>query len=108
MGIDVRTRRPRIATTFGGLSGPAIKPIALRMVYQVAREQLGVPICGMGGIRTAEDVIEFLIAGASCVQVGTLNFADPDRAASLVDEVAELAAELGVARIADLIGTLET
>lgn len=106
MGIDIRTRRPRIATVFGGLSGPAIKPIALRMVYQVARADLGVPICGMGGIRTAEDVIEFLIAGATAVQVGTQSFADPDRAASLVDEVAELAAELGVERVADLIGTL--
>ncbi|HTM22265.1 MAG TPA: dihydroorotate dehydrogenase [Kofleriaceae bacterium] len=108
MGIDVRTRRPRIATVFGGLSGPAIKPIALRMVYQVARARLGVPICGMGGIATAEDVIEFLIAGASAVQVGTLNFADPNRAAALVDETAALAAELGVARIADLVFTLRT
>ncbi|HUH03678.1 MAG TPA: dihydroorotate dehydrogenase [Kofleriaceae bacterium] len=108
MGIDIRSRRPRIATVFGGLSGPAIKPIALRMVYQVARAGLGVPICGMGGISTAEDVIEFLIAGASAVQVGTLNFADPNRAASLVDEVASLAAELGVERVADLVGTLRT
>lgn len=108
MGIDVRTRKPRIATVFGGLSGPAIKPIALRMVYQVARARLGVPICGMGGIRTAEDVIEFLIAGATAVQVGTLSFADPDCAARLVDEVAALSAELGVERIADFIDTLQT
>jgi dihydroorotate dehydrogenase (NAD+) catalytic subunit len=106
MGIDVRTRRPRIATVFGGLSGPAIKPIALRMVYQVARARLGVPICGMGGIATAEDVIEFLIAGATAVQVGTLNFADPNRAAALVDETAALAAELGCKRIEDLIYTV--
>jgi dihydroorotate dehydrogenase (NAD+) catalytic subunit len=106
MGIDVRTRRPRIATVFGGLSGPAIKPIALRMVYQVARARLGIPICGMGGIATAEDVIEFLIAGATAVQVGTLNFADPNRAAALVDETAALAAELGCKRIEDLIYTV--
>ncbi len=108
MGIDIRTRRPRIATVFGGLSGPAIKPIALRMVYQVARARLGVPICGMGGIATAEDVIEFMIAGASAVQVGTLNFADPNRAAALVDEVAALAGELGVSRIEELVFTLRT
>lgn len=106
MGVDVRTRRPRIATVFGGLSGPAIKPIALRMVYQVARAGLGVPICGIGGIRTAEDAAEFLVAGATCVQVGTQSFADPDCAAALVDDLARLAAELGVSRIADLVGTL--
>jgi len=106
MGINVRTRRPRIATIFGGLSGPAIKPVALRMVYQVARANLGVPICGMGGIRSAEDVIEFLIAGATAVQVGTLNFADPNCAARLVGEVATLAEELGVNRITDLVHTL--
>ena len=108
MGIDIRTRRPRIATVFGGLSGPAIKPIALCMVYQVARAQLGVPICGMGGIRTASDVLEFLIAGATAVQVGTLNFADPNCAARLVDEVAALAGELGVNQITEIVGTLRT
>ena len=108
MGVNVRTRRPRIATVFGGLSGPAIKPIALRMVYQVARQKLGVPICGIGGIRTAEDAAEFLIAGATCVQVGTESFADPDCAARLVGELAALAAELGVSKIADLVGTLQT
>ena len=106
MGIDVRSRRPRIATVFGGLSGPAIKPIALRMVYQVARLGLGVPICGMGGIRSAEDVCEFLIAGATAVQVGTQNFVDPDRARSLVAETAALAEELGVESISELVASL--
>jgi dihydroorotate dehydrogenase (NAD+) catalytic subunit len=106
MGIDLRTRKPRIGTVFGGLSGPAIKPIALRMVYQVARAQLGVPICGMGGIRTAEDVAEFLVAGATAVQVGTQSFADPDCAARIVGELAVLAEQLGVVRIADLVGSL--
>lgn len=106
MGIDVRTRRPRIGTVFGGLSGPAIKPIALRMVYQVARAQIGLPICGIGGIRTAEDALEFMIAGATAVQVGTQSFADPDCAARMVDELEALAAELGVVRIADLIGSI--
>lgn len=106
MGIDVRTRRPRIGTVFGGLSGPAIKPIALRMVYQVARAQIGLPICGIGGIRTAEDALEFMIAGATAVQVGTQSFADPDCAARMVDELEALAAELGAVRIADLIGSI--
>jgi len=106
MGVDVRRRTPRIGTVFGGLSGPAIKPIALRMVYQVAREQLGVPICGMGGIVTAEDAAEFLVAGATCVQVGTQNFAQPDAAATLVADLQELAEELGVSNIGDLVGTL--
>jgi dihydroorotate dehydrogenase (NAD+) catalytic subunit len=108
MGVNIWTRKPRIATVFGGLSGPAIKPIALRMVYQVAREKLGVPICGMGGIRTAEDVCEFLVAGASAVQVGTHNFTDPDAARRLIGEVAALAATLGAERVSDLVGTLET
>jgi dihydroorotate dehydrogenase (NAD+) catalytic subunit len=108
MGIDVRTRRPRIATVFGGLSGPAIKPIALRMVYQVARAGLGVPICGIGGIRNAEDVAEFLIAGASAVQVGTQSFAEPDAATRIIDELVALGARLGVDHVADLVGTLRT
>ncbi len=106
MGVDVRTRRPRIATTFGGLSGPAIKPIALRMVYQVARAKLGVPICGIGGIATGEDAAEFLVAGATCVQVGTLNFVDPDKANQITRELETLCAELHVERVADLTGTL--
>lgn len=108
MGIDVRTRRPRIATVFGGLSGPAIKPIALRMVYQVARAKLGVPICGIGGIRNAEDVAEFLIAGASAVQVGTQSFAEPDAATRIIDDLDRLGAQLGVDHVTDLIGTLRT
>ena len=108
MGIDIHTRRPKIATVFGGLSGPAIKPVALRMVYQVAREKLGVPICGMGGIRTAQDVVELLIAGATAVQVGTQNFADPDCAARMVGELSSLCARLGVDRASDLVGTLRT
>jgi dihydroorotate dehydrogenase (NAD+) catalytic subunit len=106
MGVDVRTRRPRIGTVFGGLSGPAIKPVALRMVYEVARADLGLPICGMGGIRNAEDAAEFLIAGATAIQVGTQSFADPDCAAKLVDELARLGTELGVDRVSDLVGSL--
>ncbi len=106
MGVDIRKRVPRIGTVFGGLSGPAIKPIALRMVYQVARQKLGVPICGMGGIVSAEDAAEFLVAGATAVQVGTQNFAEPNAGARLVAELAELGRELGVSSIQDLVGTL--
>ncbi len=108
MGVNVRTRRPRIGTVLGGLSGPAIKPVALRMVYQVARANLGLPICGIGGIRNAEDAAEFMVAGATAIQVGTQSFADPDCAASLVDDLEALAAELGVVRISDLVGSLRT
>ncbi|MSP16968.1 MAG: dihydroorotate dehydrogenase [Myxococcales bacterium] len=106
MGVNARTRRPRLATTFGGLSGPAIKPVALRMVHQVARAGLGVPICGIGGIASGEDVAEFLVAGATCVQVGTMNFVDPDAANRVRDELEAFCMEEGLARAADLVGTL--
>jgi dihydroorotate dehydrogenase (NAD+) catalytic subunit len=107
MAIDVRTRRSRIATTYGGLSGPAIKPVALRMVHQVATALPGFPICGMGGILCGEDALEFLIAGAHCVQLGTINFSEPAAALRVTAELRELMAELGIPRIADAIATLE-
>jgi dihydroorotate dehydrogenase (NAD+) catalytic subunit len=107
MAVDARRRRPRIATTFGGLSGPALKPIALRMVYQVAREKLGVPISGIGGIQTGEDAAEFMVAGATTVQVGTQSFVDPDACARVGRELQAFCAEVGVGRAADLVGTLE-
>ncbi|MCX4242376.1 dihydroorotate dehydrogenase [Paraliomyxa miuraensis] len=106
MAIDVRTRQPRLATTYGGLSGPAIKPIALRMIHQVHRAMPQLPICGMGGITTGEDALEFLMAGASCVQVGTANFAQPAIGPSIRDELRDLMAELGIARPADVIGCI--
>jgi dihydroorotate dehydrogenase (NAD+) catalytic subunit len=106
MGINARTRKPRIATLFGGLSGPAIKPIALRMVYQVARAQLGVPICGIGGIASGEDAAEFLIAGATAVQVGTQSFAEPAAAQRILAELEALCAEQGVTKVSDLIFSL--
>ncbi len=106
MGINVRTRKPRIATLFGGLSGPAIKPIALRMVYQVARAQLGVPICGIGGIATGEDAAEFLIAGATAVQVGTQSFAEPAAAARILRELQAICAEQGVSKVSELVYSL--
>lgn len=108
MAVDVRTRRPRIATVFGGLSGPAVKPIALRMVHQVARAGLGVPICGIGGIVTGEDAAEFLVAGATSVQMGTQSFAEPDAACRVVRELETLCQELGVSHVADLSGSLRS
>lgn len=107
MAVDVRTRRPKIATTYGGLSGPAIKPIALRMVHQVARALPALPICGMGGILGGEDALEFLMAGAHCVQVGTANFAEPGSCARITDELRDLMRTLGLSSVRAAIGCLE-
>ena len=106
MAIDVRTRRPKIAMTTAGLSGPAIRPIAVRMVWQVARA-VKVPVIGMGGIATAEDALEFLIAGASGVAVGTSNFVDPATPVKLADGLARFAAQQGLTSIRELIGSLQ-
>ncbi len=107
MAVDVRTRKARLSTTYGGLSGPAIKPVALRMVHQVARALPGFPICAMGGIVCGEDVLEFLMAGACCVQVGTANFAEPMAAQRIRDELATCMAELGHANVQSVVGALE-
>ncbi len=106
MAIDVRRRRPRIANLTGGLSGPAIRPIAVRMVYQVVRS-VSIPVIGVGGISTAEDALEFLIAGASAVQVGTANFVDPDAMQKVIDGLESFCREEGVDDIRTLIGSLE-
>ncbi|MFN7942305.1 MAG: dihydroorotate dehydrogenase [Thermoanaerobaculia bacterium] len=106
MAIDPWTRRPRLATQRGGLSGPAIKPIAVRIVFDVAR-RVGLPVVGIGGIETVDDVVEFLLAGASAVQVGTALFRDPRAAEKLVDGLAGRLAEMKVARVADLVGAVE-
>jgi len=106
MAIDVRTRRPKIATTYGGLSGPAIKPIALRMVHQVATALPDLPICGMGGILGGEDALEFLMAGARCVQVGTANFAEPNAALRVTRELQAMLPELGFSSVAEAVGCL--
>ena len=105
MSIDPWTRRPRLATNRGGLSGPAIRPIAVRIVFDVAR-RVGLPVIGIGGVETVDDVVEFLLAGASAVQVGTALFRDPRTAERLVDGLAARLAETGVARAADLVGAV--
>jgi dihydroorotate dehydrogenase (NAD+) catalytic subunit len=107
MAIDVRKRRPQLATTYGGLSGPAIKPIALRMVHQVSKALPDLPICGMGGIMSGEDVVQYFMAGATCVQVGTANFAEPDAALRIADEARALLAELGFASVQEAVACLE-
>ena len=106
MAIDARTRRPKIATIYGGLSGPAIKPIALRMVHQVFRAGVPLPISGIGGIQDATDAIEFFLAGASTVQVGTQSFVDPDASGRIVRDLeARLAAD-GITDVREIIGAL--
>ncbi|MGD2096953.1 MAG: dihydroorotate dehydrogenase [Desulfobacterales bacterium] len=107
MAIDLETRRPKIANITGGLSGPAIKPIALRMVWQVVRATK-IPVVGIGGILSAEDALEFLIAGASAVQIGTANFVNPQVTTDIIDGIEMYLAQRKIARIVDIIGTLET
>jgi dihydroorotate dehydrogenase (NAD+) catalytic subunit len=107
MVIDVETRRPKISNVVGGLSGPAIRPIAVRMVYE-CRQAVKIPILGMGGIADARDVLEFMIAGADAVQVGTANYVDPFIWPKLLDGISEYLRRHNVARIADLVGTVDT
>jgi dihydroorotate dehydrogenase (NAD+) catalytic subunit len=106
MVIDVETRRPKISNIVGGLSGPAIRPIAVRMVYE-CRQTVKIPIIGMGGIADARDALEFIIAGASAVQVGTANFVDPYIWAKLLDGITAYMDRHQIARVADLVGTVD-
>ncbi len=108
MAIDARKRKPKIATTFGGLSGPAIKPIALRMVYQVHRAGVPLPISGIGGIQNGLDAVEFFLAGASTVQVGTQSFVDPAASERIVREIAEFCRADGISDVQELVGALQT
>jgi dihydroorotate dehydrogenase (NAD+) catalytic subunit len=105
LAIDIKTRTPRIGAGFGGLSGPAIKPIALRMVYEAA-QAVKIPVVGLGGIANGEDAAEFLIAGASAVEVGTANFADPEAPLRIAKQLDRVAQELGVKNVSELVGTV--
>jgi dihydroorotate dehydrogenase (NAD+) catalytic subunit len=107
MAIDVETRRPKLANVTGGLSGPAIRPIAVRMVWQVARA-VRIPVIGIGGIVKAEDAVEFLIAGASAVQIGTANFRNPCAALEIAEGIGAFLARHGIPDVRDLIGSLRT
>ncbi|MCF6342328.1 MAG: dihydroorotate dehydrogenase [Bacteroidales bacterium] len=106
MAIDARSRRPKLSTVTGGLSGPAIKPIALRMVWQVYNA-VKIPVSGMGGIMNAEDAIEFMLAGAASVQVGTANFIDPEATIKIIDGIEAYCRQQGVKRVSDMTGALE-
>jgi dihydroorotate dehydrogenase (NAD+) catalytic subunit len=107
MAIDVRTRRPKLSNIVGGLSGPAIRPIAVRMVYE-CRQAVAIPIVGMGGIATADDVLEFMLAGANAVQVGTMNFVDPFIWGKLLDGITAYMQETGIERLQDIVGAVDT
>lgn len=103
MRIDWKTRKPTLANGTGGLSGPAVKPVAIRMIYQVS-QAVSIPIIGMGGIMNAEDVIEFFLAGASAVMVGTANFVNPFVCPEIIEELPEWLDRMGVERISELTG----
>jgi dihydroorotate dehydrogenase (NAD+) catalytic subunit len=107
MAIDTETRKPRIANVIAGLSGPAIKPIALRMVYD-ASKAVKIPILGIGGISTAADIIEFMLAGATAVQIGTASYWDPRATEKIVEELAAWCEEHQVERLGDLTGGMVT
>jgi dihydroorotate dehydrogenase (NAD+) catalytic subunit len=106
MAVDVKTRRPRLANKTGGLSGPAVRPIAVRMVHQVV-QTVKVPVIGIGGIVRPVDALEFLIVGATAVQVGTANFVDPGAMLTIIDGIEQFCLEEGISDIHQLIGSLE-
>jgi dihydroorotate dehydrogenase (NAD+) catalytic subunit len=105
MSIDVETGKPRLGNLTGGLSGPAVKPVALRMVYQTVRA-VRIPVIGIGGIRTAEDALEFLMAGAKAVEIGTANFLDPESAIKVIHGLSAFCERKGIQRLASIVGTL--
>jgi dihydroorotate dehydrogenase (NAD+) catalytic subunit len=105
MAIDPETRKPRIANITAGLSGPAIKPIAVRMVYDAAHS-VKIPVIGMGGISSAADIVEFMLAGATAVQIGTASYWDPRATEKIVDELQEYCREHGIHKLSELTGGL--
>jgi dihydroorotate dehydrogenase (NAD+) catalytic subunit len=107
MAIDLKTKRPVLANVIGGLSGPAIKPVALRMVYQVAKV-VSIPVIGIGGIESAEDALEFMLAGATAVQIGTANFVNPRASEEVIDGLYAYATAEKLTSIRSLIGALQT
>ena len=107
MAIDVETRRPHLSNIVGGLSGPAIRPIAVRMVYE-CRRAVKIPVIGMGGIASARDALEFIIAGATAVQVGTANFVDPFIWPKIVDGIGDYLRRHDIPRVSELVGTIDT
>ena len=107
MAVDLETRRPKIANITGGLSGPAIKPVALRMVWQVA-QSVEIPVIGIGGIMNHRDALEFLIAGASAIQVGTANFVDPGITMTIINGLEDFMNTHHISNINALVGSIET
>ena len=107
MAVDWRKRKPMLANVVGGLSGPAIKPIALRCVYQVA-SQVGVPVIGVGGIACVDDMMEFLVAGASAIQIGTANYYDPMVSMKLIHGLPEALVSMGASSVREIVGTLKS
>ena len=107
MSIDINTRRSRLANITGGLSGPAIRPIALRMVWQTA-QKVKVPVIGIGGIVSAEDAIEFFIAGATAVQIGTANFVNPKATVEIIEGIEKYLADRNISSLSEITGTLDT
>ena len=106
MAIDTTTRRPKLANITGGLSGPAIKPVALRMVWETAKS-VNIPVIGIGGIVNAEDALEFLIAGATAIQVGTASFINPRASMEIIDGLAASVVDMGISHIGEIVGSLE-
>jgi dihydroorotate dehydrogenase (NAD+) catalytic subunit len=106
MAVDARTRRPHIGATTAGLTGPAIKPVAIRCVWQASRA-VSIPVIGIGGIATIEDAVEFILAGATAIQVGSATFTRPDTMVRLVDGLGQRLADEGVGRVSELVGALE-
>jgi len=105
MAVDLGRRSPVLGNVIGGLSGPAIKPVALYMVYQTAKS-IGIPVIGMGGIVNYRDALEFIIAGASAVQIGTANFINPRAAVEVIEGIRQYCETNAIARISDLIGSI--